>query len=148
MSLLVAVRIGGSPVAHKICLVECSGNLATTAHSHHHDAQGPDHQMAGHSMDGSHAAMMGNHREPAAVTGMARATQCCASVVATPRCCRSQDASDLLVPTMKLALDSPQTTVAHAIADVSPPVSHHSASFVDAVIRPPVPLARLTPLRI
>ena len=149
ISLLVAVLIGAMPVAHEICLAGCSEKPTATTHSHQHDhgAQGPEHQMPGHAMD-ARAAMVGQHHGPAAVKEMARATQCCASVSATPRCCRSRDDSSQLVPTMKRVLDPPQTTIAHVIAILGRPVGDHPASFVDAAIRPPVSLAGLTPLRI
>jgi hypothetical protein len=147
MSLLVAVLVGAMPVAHEICLARCSGKAATTAHSHHHDdAAGPEHRTAGHAM-ASHVAMMGQHHGPAAVKEMARATQCCASVSATPPCCRTRDESTL-VPTLKRVLEPPQTTVAHVIAIVGPPVGDNHASSVATAIRPPVSLARLTPLRV
>jgi hypothetical protein len=102
--------------------------------------------MPDHAMD-AHAAMVGQHHELAAVKEMGRATQCCVSVSATPRCCRSRDSS-LLVSTIKRVLETPQMTVAHVIAVLGPPVGDHPASFVDVAIRPPVSLARLTPLRI
>src|SRR5678809_820409 len=37
VSLLVAVLVGAMPVAHELCSAGCSGNVATTAHSHHHE---------------------------------------------------------------------------------------------------------------
>ena len=149
ISLLVAVLIGAMPVAHEICLAGCSEKPTAITHSHHHDhgAQGPEHQMPDHAMD-AHAAMVGQHHEPATVKEMGRATECCASVSATPRCCRSRDDSSLRVSTIKRVLEPPQMTVAHVIAVLGPPVGDHPASFVDAAIRPPVSLARLTPLRI
>jgi hypothetical protein len=149
ISLLVAVLVGAMPVAHEICPAGCSEKASTTAHSHYDDgAQGPEYQMAGHAMDGSHVAMMRHHHEPAPVKEMARATQCCASVSATPQCCRSRDESTLLVPAMKWMPDPPQTTVAHVIAILGPPVGGHAASSVDTIIRPSVSRALPTPLRI
>jgi len=154
VSLLVAVLVGAMPVAHELCSAGCSGKVATTAHSHHHegaparDAHGPEDQMAGHAMDASHVAMMGQHQGPAAVKEMARAAQCCASVLATPRCRLSGDDSTPLVSTVKRVLDPPQTAVARVIAILGPAIGDHPASFADTVIRPPVSLARLTHLRI
>lgn len=148
ISLLVAVLIGVMPIAHEICLAGCSEKTSATTHSHHHEgAQGPEHQMAGHAMHGSHVAVIGHHQDPGAVKAMASGPECCA-FVATPACSRAGDTPTLLASTMKRALDPAATTAAQAIAILGAPGDERTTSSLNARIRPPAFLVHPTPLRI
>ncbi|HEX5111110.1 MAG TPA: hypothetical protein VFV95_21810 [Vicinamibacterales bacterium] len=151
-TLIVAVVVGGGPLARELCQIFCASTSAVPAHTHAHHANGQlDHRHHDH-IDPRLKPPADDQQQQAAMRVPAGAhpnrADDIAAVAPASHLCRNWDASLVSVAPQggpPVSDCDPATTASLAL--VSMP-TRSGATYRSPDVRSPIPLPLLTPLRV
>ena len=141
LPVLLALTVGGTPIAREICLVVCAEQPSLpSAHTHH--------AMGAHAAHAAAIPARHHHAESDALEASARGTGSAPGISAMPACCeRVNEPQPAGIAAAKIAIEA--SVAIMGTAEISrPPDAGAGNRPISITPSPPVPLALRTPLRI
>jgi hypothetical protein len=150
-TLLVAVMVGMTPVAHELCLAACAGGSTTSPGHGHHDLATANHGIASSDEgSGGTGVLPATHHHAAAAAATSRfAATDSGQRSLHANCCVTSLRGSARVSVVKARaqIDPPATDA--LVLDVAAPAAVAALSSSHGAITPsPVPLSLRRPLRV